>query len=126
MAEYNELNPIRSVDGAYIAVPSIYKPDASDVSESNAGRTEDTTMHKLMLGTCDHIGLSWAYLDSTAAQEIMAAFAPQYFSVEYLNVRNGAYRTSVFYCGDKNIEMVQTPIGMRWNLSFNIIERTAH
>lgn len=126
MAAYNELNPIRSVDGAYIPVPSSYKPNASDVSESNAGRTEDTKMHKLMLGTCDHIGLSWAYLEPEAAQEVMAAFAPEYFDLEYLNVRNGSYRTSEFYCGDKNIEMIQTPIGMRWNISFNVIERTAH
>ncbi len=126
MAEYNALNPIRTVDGAYIPVPSSYKPDASDVSESNAGRTEDTKMHKLMLGTCDHIGLSWAYVSPEDAQEIMSAFAPQYFSVEYLNVRNGSYRTSEFYCGDKNIEMVQTALGPRWNMSFNIIERTAH
>ena len=126
MAEYVVANPIRTVDGAYIPVPSTYKPNASDVSESNAGRTEDTKMHKLMLGTCDHIGLSWAYLDPAAAQEVMAAFAPEYFQLQYLNVRNGTYRTSEFYCGDKNIEMVSTPIGVRWNISFNVIERTAH
>lgn len=130
MAVYNQYNPIRTVapiggSPSYIPVPSKYEPDYSDVSASNAGRTEDTRMHKLMLGTCVHIGLSWAYLEPTPAQEVMVAFAPEYFNVEYLDVRTGTYQTTVFYCGDKHAEMVQTPQGVRWNLSFNIIERTA-
>lgn len=126
MAEYNALNPIRTVDGAYIPIPSGYTCNASDVSDSDAGRTEDTKMHKNLLGVCIHIGMEWHYVTPEEAQELMTAFAPEYFSVQYLDVRTGTYRTSEFYCGDKTATMSQTAIGIRYNVSFNIIERTAH
>ena len=126
MAQYNALNPIRTVDNAYIPVPSGYTFNASDVSDSNAGRTEDTTMHKNLLGTCVHLGMEWSYISPSEAIEIMTAFSPEYFSVQYLDVRTGTYQTSTFYAGDKSATMTQTSIGIRYTVSFNIIERTAH
>jgi hypothetical protein len=126
MAAYNELNPIRSVDGQYIPVPSGYTFNASDVSDSDAGRTEDTTMHKNLLGVCVHLGMEWSYISPDEAIEIMGVFAPEYFSVQYLDVRTGTYRTSTFYAGDKKATMIMTQLGPRYNVSFNIIERTAH
>ena len=126
MAAYNALNPIRSVGGAYIPIPSGYTFNASDVSDSDAGRTEDTTMHKNLLGTCVHLGMEWSYISPSEAIEIMNAFSPEYFTVVYLDARTGGYSTSVFYAGDKTATMIMTSIGQRYNLSFNIIERTAH
>ena len=126
MAAYNALNPIRSVNGAYIPIPSGYTFNASDVSDSNAGRTEDTTMHKNLLGTCVHLGMEWSYISPAEAIEIMTAFSPEYFTVEYLDARTGSYSTSTFYAGDKSATMIMTQIGQRYNVSFNIIERTAH
>lgn len=126
MAAYNALNPIRSVNGTYIPIPSGYTFNASDVSDSNAGRTEDTTMHKNLLGTCVHLGMEWSYISPSEAIEIMNAFAPEYFSVTYLDARSGSYSTGTFYAGDKTATMIMTSIGQRYNVSFNIIERTAH
>lgn len=126
MAAYNALNPIRDVNGAYIPIPSGYTYNRSDVSSSDAGRTEDTTMHKLLLGACVHIGLEWSFVSPDEASEIMNAFAPEYFSVQFLDVDSGQYKTSVFYCGDKTATMSMTGIGPRYTVSFNIIERTAH
>lgn len=125
MAAYNEYNPIRTVDSAYVPVVSGYTFNVSDVSDSNAGRTEDTTMHKNMLGSCVHIGLEWTYLTSAQAIEVMTAFAPEYISVQYLDVRTGTYVTSTFYSGDKAATMTMTSLGARYSISFNIIERTA-
>ena len=132
MASYGAASPIHKVGTTttltsyvYVAVPSSYTFNASDVSDSNAGRTEDTTMHKNMLGTCVHLGLEWSFITPAEAIEIMTAFAPEYFAVEYLDVRTGTYQTKMFYAGDKSATMTQTPIGVRYTVSFNIIERTA-
>lgn len=126
MAVYNELNPIRTVDNAYIPVVSGYTFNVSDVSDANAGRTEDTAMHKNMLGSCVHIGLEWTYLTAAQAVEVMTAFAPEYISVQYLDVRTGTYVTSTFYSGDKSAVMAMTALGARYTVNFNIIERTAN
>lgn len=125
MASYVAASPIHKVGNAYVAVPSGYTCNLSDVSDSNAGRTEDTKMHKNMLGTCVHIGLEWSYITPAQAQEIMTAFAPEYFTVEFLDVRTGSYTSSTFYAGDKSATMTQTSVGVRYVVSFNIIERTA-
>lgn len=110
---------------SYVAVPSGYTFNLSDVSDSNAGRTEDTMMHKNMLGSCVHLGFEWSYITPEQAQEIMTAFAPEYFAVEFLDVRTGGYTASYFYAGDKSATMTRTPMGVRYTLSFNIIQRTA-
>ena len=41
-----EFNPIKSVDGKACRCPSSYQWKLADVSASDAGRTEDTVMHK--------------------------------------------------------------------------------
>lgn len=125
MASYVAASPIHKVGLVYVPVPSGYTCNVSDVSDSDAGRTEDTKMHKNMLGSCVHIGLEWSYVTPAEAIEIMTAFAPEYFNVEYLDVRTGTYVTSEFYCGDKTATMTQTSVGVRYVISFNIIERTA-
>ena len=126
MAQYNELNPIRSINGTYVPVLAGYTFNASDVSDSDSGRTEDTKMHKNMLGTCAHIGMEWKLMSPSESVEIMQAFAPVYFTVVYLDVRTGSYSSGVFYAGDKTATMVMTSLGPRYNISFNIIERQAH
>lgn len=48
---YSELNPIRSVDGkSIVRSPSSYLWKLEDVSAADAGRTEDTVMHKKRVG----------------------------------------------------------------------------
>ena len=48
---YSDLNPIRSVDGkAIVKSPSSYLWKLEDVSAADAGRTEDTVMHKKRVG----------------------------------------------------------------------------
>ena len=126
MASYVAASPIHKIGtNTYVAVPSGYTCNLPDVSDPNAGRTEDTKMHKNMLGTCVHIGLEWSYITPSEAQEIMTAFSPEYFTVEFLDVRTGSYTSSTFYAGDKSATMTQTSVGVRYTVSFNIIERTA-
>ena len=49
---YDQYNPIRSVDGQYLKCPSSYQWKLQDISASDAGRTEANIMDKKRLGQC--------------------------------------------------------------------------
>ena len=56
-----EFNPIKSVDGKTCRCPSSYQWKLADVSASDAGRTEDTVMHKNRIGQTVGIELSYRH-----------------------------------------------------------------
>lgn len=117
-------NPITSVDGVAVPCPSKYQYDLQDISDSDAGRTEDTKMHKKRIGQCVKIELAWNYVTTAQLSTILQAFNPEYISVRYLDGLNGAYRTSEFYVGDRTAPMYNADRGLWENVSFNIIERS--
>lgn len=116
-------NPIASVDGVTVPCPSSYKYDLQDISDSDAGRTEDTNMDKKRLGQCVKIELTWKYVDTATASEILQAFNPEYIDVNYLDLLSGNYRTSEFYVGDRSAPMYNATLGLWESVAFNIIER---
>lgn len=124
MASYDAYNPIRSVDGAYIKCPSSYTWKLEDVSASDAGRTEDTVMHKKRIGQLVGIELSWQNITTAEASEILTAFNPEYITVVYLDPMKGTYATSVFYVGNRSTPMYSSKKGLWSNISFNIVERS--
>lgn len=117
-------NPIRSVGGRTIPCPSSYTYKESDVSAKNAGRTENTIMHKMMIGKKIHLELSWQNVTNGEVSTILQAFtASEYFSVTYLDAKTGDYLTKTFYVGDRSAPAYNTLLGIWKNVSFNIIER---
>lgn len=116
-------NPIISVDGAAILCPSTYEYSLSDISESDAGRTEDTVMDKQRIGQCVTLKLAWTYLSTSELSAILQAFQPEYINVTYLDGLHGAYLTSEFYVGDRTAPLYNAKIDLWEKLSFNIIER---
>lgn len=117
-------NPIRSVNGASVKVPSSYVYDLQDISAADAGRTEDTVMDKMRIGQAVKLELSWKALSNAEVSAILQAFNPEYITVEYLDAMEGGYRTSVFYVGDRTTPAYNTHLNLWENVSFNIIERS--
>lgn len=117
-------NPIRTVDGAEVKSPSSYKWDLQDISNSEAGRTEDTIMHKNRIGQCVKLELQWNYIDSATVSAILKAFNPEYITVCYLDAMAGGYLTSVFYVGDRSAPLYNSVLDLWENVSFNLIERS--
>jgi len=78
---YTEYNPIRSVDGKAIYCPSSYLWKLEDVSAPDAGRTEDTEMHKKRIGQIVGIELSWQNISSEVVAELLQTFNPEYIMV---------------------------------------------
>lgn len=124
MAVYDELNPIRSVNDKYIRCPSSYLWKLEDVSAADAGRTEDTMMHKKRVGQVVGLELSWQNIPTNEVSELLKAFNPEYITVCYLDAMEGKYVTSEFYVGNRSAPMYNSRLGLWQNVSFNIIERS--
>lgn len=116
-------NPIASVDGVPIPCPSSYKYGLQDISESDAGRTEDTVMQKQRIGQCVKIELAWQNVSIEDGAKILQAFQPEYVEVKYLDGLEGKFLTSEFYVGDRSSTLYYTKYGKWSKISFNIIER---
>ena len=119
----NDYYPIKTVDGAIVPCPSTYQYELSDVSDADAGRTEDGLMHKMRIAQKVHIQLSWTYVTNADAKTILSAFNPEYIQVEYLDPLVNSYQTKTFYVGDRSAPVYNTRLGLWSSISFNIIER---
>lgn len=118
-------NPILSVDGNPVRPPSVYSWSLQDVSDPDAGRTEDALMHKLRIGQKVKIQLAWNNISTTETSPILTAFNKEYVDVEYLDPMVGGYVTKTFYVGDRSTPMYNNTIygGLWSNVAFNIIEQ---
>lgn len=123
MAEWNEYNPLRSVDGAAVLAPTTYQWELEDVSSSDAGRTEDVAMHKKRIGQVVKLELTWAYLTTEQVSDLLQAFNPEYLTVCYLDAMKGRFVTSEFYVGNRTAPMFNAKRGVWESLEFNLIER---
>lgn len=121
MSDQN-FNPIRSVNGVTIPVPSSYQYILSDISASDAGRTEDTQMHKNRIGQYRKLELSWSGMTTAEVSQILQAFNAETFTVIFLDALSGTYKTSEFYAGDRTSPLYNARMGLWENISFNIIE----
>lgn len=118
-----QFNPLRSVDGGQIPCPSKYDVKYSDISASDAGRTEDCVMHKMTIGRKVHIELEWSNIPDEGVKIVLRAFTHrEYFEVTYYDYMMETYETKTFYVGDRSVASHNraTPIS---TVTFNIIER---
>ena len=118
----DQYNPIQTVDGAAVPCPSKYEWGINDVSDSDAGRTEDGKMHKMRIARKRKIELEWKNVSTATAHAVLAAFAPQYVNVKCLDPLAGGWETYEFYMGDQKAPAYNTRLGV-WTVSFSIIER---
>ena len=128
MATVNPIQHVRhnSASGTPISIPSpsVFKWDLQDVSAADAGRTEDTVMHKKRIGQCVKIELEWHNITTAVASQILNAFNPQYIWVSYLDPKANAFVQKEMYVGDRSAPMYNATMGLWSNVSFNIIERS--
>jgi len=120
----DDYNPIKSVDGEAVKCPSHYQWKLQDISNSDAGRTEDTVMDKKRIGQCVKLELEWQNVTIAEAAKILQKFNPEYITICYLDAMSGTYKTSEFYVGDRSAPLYNTRKGVWSNISFNVIERS--
>lgn len=114
----------RIIGGTIIpAAPSGYDFNTEDISKSNAGRTQDLTMHKNRIGRVKAVSLTFSNIPFSDASVIVKAFKPEYIYAEYLDGEDGIWVTAGFYTGKISMTGPNTKT-MKWdNLSFQITTR---
>lgn len=120
----NEFNPIRAIDGVAVKCPSAYQWKLQDISDSDAGRTEDTVMDKKRIGQCVKLELQWQNATVEEAAVILKMFNPEYINITYLDAMEGKYLTKEFYVGDRAAPLYNCYKGIWSSISFNVIERS--
>ena len=99
-----------------------------DVSASDAGRDEATTMHKMRLGQKRTYTIEWAGIDRANASIILQAInSSENFPCYLFDVMNNQYETRTYYVGDRSAPFKQwfsnDIVGMIYTkLSFTLIE----
>lgn len=114
-----------TVDGADMPCPSVMTWGLQDISASESGRTDDTTMHKNRVGQKRKISLQWNGPDWATTSTILKAFNPEYIKVKYPDMMSGEYETRTFYVGDRSAPVKWWWVGNQRleSVSFDIIER---
>ena len=121
-------NPIISVNGLSVPCPSSYSFSIEDMSSPDAGRTEDGTMHKMMVGQTIAIELEWSYLSDELGRQVLNAFNQEYSTIVYKDIQfgdplNGYQKTAVFYTGNRRLTMYNNLLGLWSKIGFKIIGR---
>ena len=113
------------VNGTAIKEPSSFSWGLQDISDSSSGRTQDTIMHKNLVGQKRKIQLGWNNPSKEETAIILQAFNSEYISVTYPDAMSGVDETRTFYVGDRTAPMkIWTVNNKRYSqVSFDIIER---
>ena len=117
-------NPIRSVDGKSVKCPSKYEYVLSDISKSDAGRTEDTVMHKGKVGQTISLNVGWESLTTAELSTLLKQFDKEYISLVYLDAKAGDFLTAEFYVGDRASPMYNSKLNLWDSLEFSIIKQS--
>ena len=112
----------------YVKSPSSLNYEMEDVSESDAGRTEDGKMHKMRIGQVNKLDLTWQNISTTDFTTLTQMFQAETFYVNFYDPHLAAFHTELMYRGNISASMysnwnynTQTGKGGIWTLSFSLI-----
>lgn len=108
----------------FIPDPSSLQWGIQSVSNSDAGRDIDGNMHVNLVTRKRKIELAWNGVDFATTSEILKAFNPETFWVQYLDAQTNNTEKKEFYVGDRTAMVHSYAQGHRWysTVAFNIIE----
>lgn len=112
------------VNGEECPTPSVFQWGLRDISSADAGRTEDTTMHKNRVGQKREIKLQWNGTRPDVTSKVLNLFNPEYFEYTYWDPKDNKVETRTFYRGDADANLYTwTNGGLYESVGFTIIER---
>lgn len=90
-----------TVDGVALPDPASLEWSLQDVSDSEAGRTQDGKMHKNRVVQKRKLQVSYPAVTPDVASDILKAINPEYVDVTYYDAMDAKYETKKFYLGDR-------------------------
>ncbi len=111
------------LNGVAVKAPELHEVGIQDIS--NAQRNANATMIIERVATKKKIQLGWGVLSAEEMKTILTAVSPVFFTVKYIDPVANESVTGTFYCGDRQVPMLQYKNGVPYykSLSFNVIER---
>lgn len=112
-----------TANGVDLPTPTDLSVGIMDISK--AERNAAGTMIIERITTKRQITLSWSYLSASDLSTVLNAVSPVFYDVTYLDPQTGGNRTGSFYCGDRNLGMMDFINGVpRYkDVKFDLIER---
>jgi hypothetical protein len=115
---------------AFLTVNSVVLPTPTDfqvgiLDVSKAERNANGMMIIERITTKRKLQISYSFVTASDMSTILNATQPVYYDVTYFDPMTNAYRTSSFYCGDRDMGMIDFRNGVpRYkDLKFDLIER---
>ena len=92
---------------------------------SKAERNANGAMIIERITTKQKLTIAYAYISGNNLATVLNALEPVYYNVTYTNPVTNSLKTASFYCGDRNVGMIDFIGGVpRYkDLTFNLIER---
>lgn len=117
------MSALLNIDGVDMPAPSDFSLGVQDIKK--AERNTNGTLISELITTKAKLDVTWKYVTQAQLTQILAAVAPNFFTVTYFNPATGTNRTASFYCGDRTVGMVdfQNGVARYRDLKFNLIER---
>ena len=112
-----------SIGGVDLPTPSEFSVSIADISK--AERNANGTMVIERIATKRKLEIGYRYLSRTDLGSLLALIDPVTFSVTYMDPKTNANRTSIFYCGDRSIGMLDfvSSVPRYRDVKFNLIEK---
>lgn len=111
------------INGVELPTPSELQIGIMDLSK--AERNARGTMIIERVATKRKLELSYAFLNKDELSQVLNAVSPVFFSVTYQDPLTSGSRTGTFYCGDRNVGLIDFRKGIpRYkDIKFDLIER---
>lgn len=112
-----------TIGGVALPTPTEFQVGIMDISK--ADRNANGTMIIERVTTKRKLFLTYSYVTESDAAMILKQIAPTFYTVTYVDPQTRSLKSGSFYCGDRNIGMVDYINGKpRYkDLTFNLIER---
>lgn len=117
-----------TLNGVSVIDPSKLSWGLSDISSSDAGRDEQTKMHKMRLGQKRKYELAWNMISPADASQILKAInEKEEFECTLHDAMDNEMQTRTYYVGDRSAPMQQwmpdrVDGKLFTSLSFSLIE----
>lgn len=111
------------IRGTEILSPSEFQVSYNDISK--AERNANGYMIIERISTKRKLFFTYSYIPADEAAFILQLIEPTFYDVSYLDPQDGVMKTGNFYCGDRQLGMIDYRNGVaRYkDFTFNLIER---
>lgn len=112
-----------SINGVALPTPSEFQVSIMDISKANRNARGSMIIERI--ATKHKLAFTYSYITKSDLDFVLNLIAPTFYNVSYLNPQTNQTRTASFYCGDRNVGMIDYINGNpRYrDFAFNLIER---